>query len=944
MAKPPRNKKPKSAPAKPAHLRPLQQDIDYLEDILREVLEEQGGASLVGLVDQFRGICRELRDRYNPGLERKLLQMIDRLDLATCTQLVSAFDLSFNLLNVAEENYAMQERRDEERRGRFIEGALPHYFSEQSAEALAKQLDRLGDLRITPVMTAHPTEAKRQTILEKYRAIYLLIFRLENPIWTPRERRAIEREIYNMVTLLWQTGDIHLERPTVRNEVQNILFYFKETFYDVIPRLYGELRDHFRKKGIPVDSPLPPFLRFGSWVGGDRDGNPFVKAEDTEWTVLAHKDLIFRLYRDSLYQLTVSLSPSRHLVGVSKGLLKSIEKDAALFPEAAKQILSRNPHEPYRQKLGFMQLKLEATQHELDRRVREGGEDEALAARGYRNAEAFASDLEIVRESLIRHRGARPAEMEVDAMLANLRVFGFHLARLDIRQEAARHRETAAEIFNRVKLYSGFLSADEEKKVEILTRELMTMRPLLSPHWTLSPESQEVIDTFAAMKKIKGTLDPDAIGTYIISMASGMSDILAVLLLAKETGLCGPTPEGGFRSEIDIAPLFETTEDLRTAPAVLQGLLQNPAYRLQLEARGRQQEIMLGYSDSSKDSGILTSSWALYKSQIHLWEVARKEGIALTLFHGRGGTVGRGGGPTHRAILAQPHHTVDGRIKITEQGEVISSKYANQGTASHQLELLITGVLKAAFGPAPSQINADRMARFQTTLEELSQLAYRRYRDLVEHPDLYRYFQESTPISEIGFLKMGSRPAFRSRAKSMKDLRAIPWIFSWTQSRQMIGAWYPLGSAFKAFVDRDPPLHGPLLSEMYRSWPFFNNLIDNIQMTLAKADMHIAQHYAELVSDPQLRKAIFGQVRKEYDLTVEMIKQITGQTDILDNDPSLQRSIRLRTPFLDPINYIQVNLIEKLRTQKLGKKEREELIHAILLTINCIATGMRNTG
>lgn len=940
----PRNRKNRPEPPVQPLLRPLQKDIDYLEDILRQVLREQGGDSLLNLVDQFRGICRALRDRYNPERERTLLQMIDRLDLPTCTQVVSAFDLSFNLLNVAEENYAMQARRDEERRGGFVEGALPHYFSEQTTEALAGQLDRLGDIQIMPVMTAHPTEAKRQTILEKYRAIYLLIFRLENPIWTPRERRAIEREIYNMVTLLWQTGDIHLERPTVREEVQNILFYFKETFYDVIPRLYGELRDHFRKKGIPVESPLPPFLRFGSWVGGDRDGNPFVKAEDTEWAVLTHKDLIFQLYHESLRQLIISLSPSRHLVGVSKGLLKSIEEDAASFPDAAERILSRNPHEPYRQKLVYMKLKLEATQRELDRRIREGDRDDALPTRGYRNADAFARDLEIIRESLLRHRGVRPAEMEIDAMLTRVRVFGFHLARLDIRQEASRHRETVAEIFSRVKLYAGFLSADEEKKVEILTRELMTMRPLLPPHWTLSPESQEVIDTFAAMKKIKGALDPDAVGTYIISMASGRSDILAVLLLAKETGLCGPTSDGGFRSEIDIAPLFETIEDLRAAPAILSGLLQNPAYRQQLQARGRQQEIMLGYSDSSKDSGILTSSWALYESQIRLWEVARKEGVALTLFHGRGGTVGRGGGPTHRAILAQPHHTVEGKIKITEQGEVISSKYANQGTASHQLELLITGVLKAAFGPPPSRINADRMARFQSALEELSEIAYRRYRDLVERPDLYRYFQESTPISEIGLLKMGSRPAYRSQAKSLKDLRAIPWIFSWTQSRQMVGAWYPLGSAFKTFVDRDPAAHGPLLAEMYRTWPFFNNLIDNIQMTLAKADMHIAQHYAELVSDPHLRKAIFGQIRKEHDLTVEMIKQITGQTDILDNDPPLQRSIHLRTPFLDPINYIQVNLIRKLRSQKLGAKERKELIHAILLTINCIATGMRNTG
>lgn len=911
---------------------PLANNIAYLEGLLRTVLFEQGGAALPRLFDQFRDICLKLRDQYDPGLEKKFFGMIEALDLPTCTQLVSAFDLSFNLLNVAEENEGMRRLREQERRGRPIEGTLSDYFHKQGTDAVAR---RLGAMRIMPVMTAHPTEAKRQTVLEKYRSIYLMVFRREDPRWTPQEQTEITEGLLNEITLLWQTGEIHLDKPTVQEEVQNGLFYFRETFYHVIPKLYGRLQSALRAAKPDAEVVVPPFLQFGSWMGGDRDGNPSVTAQETEASALARKDLILQLYTESLDRLIISLSPSSLRNAASDALMVSIREDAAQFPEAAPPLLARNPYEPYRQKLSLMKLKLAATRVEIDQRVIQGLSLSAATWRGYRSAEAFCDDLLRIRESLRGHGGARPAAFEVDTLLFQVNVFGFHLARMDIRQEARRHQKALDEIFARLGVHADYLARSEDEKVALLTQELRSLRPLIPPTLALEPENQEVLLTFRVLRKIKEGLSPAAVGSYIISMAAGAADVLTVQLLAKEAGLGGEEGECG----LDIAPLFETIPDLQSAPETLSRLFQNEAYRAHLARRSREQEVMLGYSDSSKHAGIFTASWALYKTQKVLSEMAAAHGVDLVLFHGRGGTVGRGGGPTHGAILAQPPGTVGGKIKITEQGEVISSKYANQGTALRHLELLVTGVLKATH-----RQTARTYRKYEAAFEEISKIAYPLYRELIGAADLYRYFQEATPITEIGFLNMGSRPAYRHGIKSLEEMRAIPWIFSWTQSRHLLGGWFPLGSAFKTFLEKNPSANDALLSEMYARWPFFNDLIDNIQMTLAKADMHIARHYADLVSDPALGRRVFGQIKREHDLTVEMLKTITGRSRILDCDPDLQRSIRDRNPFINPINYIQVNLIRKLRTGEFPPKEKKELIHAILLTINCIATGMRNTG
>jgi len=930
----------------------LQSDIQYLEDALDEVIRDQEGEPLFRLVEDFRSACKKIKDHYDPSIEEFLIHEAERLSTTTSSKLTQAFALYFYLLNTAEENFGMQQRREILRHGGVVEGS----FEDCLGRLKRNQIDRktltdiLSTLSIEPVMTAHPTEAKRLTILKKYRKIYLTIFKKENPIWTPEERSQLREEILNEIQKLWQTGDIFLERPTVEEEVTNGLHYFKETFYPVIPKLYRSLKRTIDKFYPDGDTSIPPILRFGSWIGGDRDGNPYVTPGVTRWTLATHKDTILQLYIQSVHELIGSLSQSTTKVPVSRELLESIEKDAAEIPDLGERVLKRNPYEPYRQKLSFMKLRLERTRETSSDRW---GEEIQKTLRPYERSEEFLKELYLIRRSLIENKGTRTAEIEIDALIRRVEVFGFHLARLDIREEAERHTRAVAEVFHRLGIYSGYPGLPEEDKIDILSREIKNLRPLIYDGMPLSDETSTTIETFKVIRWARERIGQEAIGSYIISMTHNISDILTVLLLVKEVGLYRdnnipvtyPYTRGGkvTGEGIDIVPLFETIEDLRRSGEIMEGLFSLPVYERYINRRGMVQEIMLGYSDSNKDGGIITSSWELYKAQKRLWDVAERHGIRLRLFHGRGGTVGRGGGPTHKAILAQPPMTVQGNIKITEQGEVISSKYANQGTALHNLELMVAGVIEAS-SPIYPEERGTLEEKYATVFDELSEISYRLYRELIEDPDFYTYFSYATPIAEIGLAKIGSRPERRRDGGRIEDLRAIPWIFSWTQSRHMLPAWYPVGSTFKRFIDREPSIRTALLKEMYHRWPFFSNLLDNIQMTMAKADMNIAHMYSHLVPDPVVRDRIFDRIRREFELTKEMLLTITSQERLLDNDPGLQRSIQLRNPFIDPINYIQVNLLKRFRREGLSETEKKEVADAILLTISCIAAGMRNTG
>ena len=915
----------------------LQSDIQYLEDALSEVIREQEGGELFHLIEEFENACKRIKDQYDPSIEEFLLRESGKLNLPTSSKLTQAFALYFYLLNTAEENFGMQQRREIQRQQGRLQGSFEDCLARLKDKGVDRQtiLGIINDLSIEPVMTAHPTEAKRLTILKKYRKIYLTIFKKENPIWTPEEKALLRQDIINEIQKLWQTGDIFLERPTVQEEIANGLHYFRESFYPVIPKLYFSLKRAMERFYPDNELYLPPFLKFGSWIGGDRDGNPNVTPDLTRWALKAQKDLILSLYIQSVYELTGSLSQSTTRVNVSAELLASIEIDAANMPDIGQRVIDRNPYEPYRQKLSFIKIRLEKTR---DANNADLLSQVAHSERLYQKPSEFLDDLRIIRRSLKENKGSKTAEIEIDALIKRVEVFDFRLVRLDIREEASKHTRAICEIFQRLGIYLDFSDLSEEEKIRVLTTEIENRRPLIYEGMNLSPECIRTVETFRVIKWARENISPEAINTYIISMTHEISDILTVLLLAKETGLYR-----GLAS-IDIVPLFETIDDLRRSGEIMDELFSLPVYRKYLEQRGDLQEIMLGYSDSNKDGGILTSGWELYKAQKTLRDVAQKHGIRLRLFHGKGGTVGRGGGPTHKAILAQPPGTIQCNIKITEQGEVISSKYANQGTALHNLELLVAGVMEASTPAFHKEIET-LDDKYTPVLDELSGIAYKLYRELVDDPDFYTFFMHATPISEIGLAKIGSRPAKRKEQSwKIEDLRAIPWVFSWTQSRYMLPAWYPIGTTFKRFIARDQESHSNLLKEMYQKWPFFENLLDNIQMTMAKADMNIAHLYSHLVPDEAIRDRIFDTMKREFELSREMILLITGQKNLLDNDPWLKRSIRLRNPFMDPINYIQVNLLKQLRETEVNAVKKKDLTDTVLLTISCIAAGMRNTG
>ena len=933
----------------------LLDDIAYLRIILYQVLEEQVGIKLLKVIEDLSASSNIPAKGINkPSLSNKLFKKVQKLTLGETGQVIQAYAINFQLVNLAEENFGMQDRRATQRKGQPVSGSIEECVKTFKKKGISPDKIQLllNQLSITPVITAHPTEVKRRTVLEKHRKIYLAIFKKENPIWTNREKEILREEIIGEVQKLWQTGDIRLERPNVEEEVLTGLFYFNKTFFDVLPMLYDELfyqlhkyypeycflrqypdnTNYASKAEARPDS--QPLISFGSWIGGDRDGNPFVTSEKTKWALISHKKLVLSKYIEIIAALISKLSISRQLILPDKELLASIKQDARDMGEEGQTIIARNPHEPYRQKLSLMKRKLEGTNTDGEKFC-------------YRSIQVFIEDLNIIRNSLNATKGERIAKLEIEPIIRQAETFGFHLAKLDIRQHSEIHRMAIAELLDKAGIIkSGYLALSEKEKVNLLSKELTSIRPLVPNYVHLSPETKEVLDTFMVVRHAQDDLSLDAIGSYIVSMTHNPSDILTVQLLAKEAGLCGIRDDKELFNRLNIVPLFETIDDLRRAPEILKELFSNRTYLKYLAKRDNVQEVMLGYSDSCKDGGILTSSWELYQAQKTITEAAAEYRLKLKFFHGRGGTVGRGGGPTHKAILAQPRGTVNGLIKITEQGEVISSKYANLGTALYNLNLLVAGVMDATLDSEQLTVNSEQSKKeiiFEEAFKEISEISYKLYRELVDDPDFLTYFYQATPIEELEYLNIGSRPTYRKGKGGVEDMRAIPWVFSWNQSRHIIPGWYPFGSSLKAFIGSDIERER-LLQDMYERWPFFNNLIDNIQMVIAKSDMTIAKLYASLVEDKKIRNKIYDKIHKEFNLTVKMLLKITGQKKILDNSPFLQRSIAMRKPSIDPVNYIQVILLRRLRHGETDGNEREKLIATLMMSINCIAAGLRNTG
>ncbi len=912
-------------------LKPLQDEVSWLGKCLGRVLIAQEGKPFYELVEEIRKSAIALRKKFSPKAEEKLLRKISKLNIEKMTKLIRAFTVYFQLANLAEDKHRIRRKRFYEQNEKVQPGSLEDIVIRMKKGKLSPgKIEKvLKELSIELVLTAHPTEAQRRTVLEKLFEIDRLLYKREYRVLTPRQQNEINHRIEEHITLLWQTNELRNRKQTVDDEVDNGLFYLDQVLFDVLPETLLNFKDLLNKH-FGKNYALFPFMRFGSWIGGDRDGNPYVTHDVTWDTLIKHKEAILRKYISKLNKLITHFSQSVQLVGASKELLRSLEDDAKGLPHYSRSIETKAQYEPYRKKIMFMQRKLINSLRVIspDKRRKTSMADTLEMA--YHYPEEFKSDLKLMRKSLLKNKGEYLVD-PLNKLQACLELFGFYFAKMDIRDNARNIEQAVEEILqNNELLKAPFTQLSESEKCTSL-EALIASGPhngLIGKKYT--PKTRELVQTFDMIRKIRSEIDINAIDTFIISMSRNVSDVLSVLWLLTEIG----------NKPLNIVPLFELIDDLKHAPATMEALYKNTTYQKHLKERDQEQEIMLGYSDSNKDGGFIPSNWHLYQAQKKLAAVTKKHKIHLKLFHGRGGTIGRGGGPLNQAIAAQPKGTINGRIKITEQGETISSKYFNPSTAERNLELTISAVLLASFLELGQ---SEKTGHWEKIMENLSDAAYGQYRGVIySDNDFKKYFSEATPIKEISKLNIGSRPAKRQQSEEIADLRAIPWVFSWMQSRQTLPGWFGFGTAFRRYIAMNAMAGLSELREMYQEWPFFHALIDFMQMSMEKGDMHIAKHYMGLVSDKAIGRKIYEEIIKEHELVREAILLITHQSEMLEKSPSLSHSIQLRNPYVDPLSYAQIILLKMLRKAK--PKDKEKLERAVHLSINGVAHGLRNTG
>ena len=920
---------------------PLSALIHQLGNLLGAVIVAQDGAAALELEEAVRARTKQLRTTSDPVQAAELARLIAELPIQQMTGLIKAFTHYFGLINLAEgvERLRVLNLRDRlahgEPRSESVETALAHLKAQGISAA---QIQELLDLaQITPVFTAHPTESKRRTTLKKLHRIADAARQLIDDDLLPRQRERLMATMEEEIVGLWHSDEVRIIKPTVLDEVKNNLYYFEESLVAMLPLLYRDMESALRRIYPDHEWRVPSFVRFGTWVGGDRDGNPFVTPAVTVESLRLLMTRMVRQHIHSVERLSHRLSQSSHQVAISAAMTQFIADHAPLFPDLALVLERRNPHEPYRQVCSYIHAKLYQTLHYVERFQANwaGVAEQPATGLWYATSAALLHDLDVMDTSLRDHGGAAVADGFLRDVRRGVGAFGLHTATLDIRQHSSRHTAAIHEILAQAGVCADYTALDQTERTALLERELHNPRPLIPTHLYYSAETTETIETFRVVTAILEDLNAEAIETYIISMTEGASDLLAVLLLAREAGLYQP----GVSSRLNIVPLFETGADLAASPAIMDTVLGSAVYRQHLALRGDVQEIMLGYSDSNKDGGFVDAHWALYRAQVALAEGATRHNVGLRLFHGRGGAVGRGGGPANRAILGQPPGTVGGRIKITEQGEVISDRYAEPDTAYRHQEQVINAVLRSSFSSAAAPLQPTWAA----AMEHLAVFSRRVYRALVyDHPRFVEYFRAATPITEISRLKIGSRPASRKASDRIEDLRAIPWVFSWMQSRHTLPGWFGLGSALQDYIACNAD-GLTTLQAMYSDWPFFSIIIDNAQMILAKADMDIAERYATLVPDAALSAEIFGTIKAEYERTVACLCQVALIDEVLALQPILSHSIKQRNPYVDPLSFIQIELLRRLRADPEGS-EHQAIEDAILLSINGIAAGLKNTG
>ena len=896
----------------------LRADIRRLGAQLGQALTRQHGEGLLNLVEEVRGHTKAVRLGGDSLADDRLAALLERLDLPTTIDLVRAFSAYFYLANVAEQTHRVGDLAGTEGE-RYLDETIDRILQARlEPQILAEVLARL---EVRPVFTAHPTEAARRTILTKLNHVADLLQERLEPTTTSRERERIDRRIEELIDQIWQTDELRAERPEPLDEAKSVIFYFDQLFTNVLPYLTGEVAESLARLG-PVGRPP---IRFGTWVGGDRDGNPSVTPDVTMQVLELQHDHGLRNLIAAVEEVAEELSVSSRIRPISADLADSLDHDREVLPLVWQRFRGINANEPYRLKCDFIHQRL----HNTRVRILEGGRHEP--GWDYDSPEELLSELRMMASSLEINAGDLLANGTLARLARRVATFGFHLATLDVREHATNVHLTVEELFERIGV--DYRDQDREERESLLAAELMSRRPLASQTTQLKGAAESTLRTFHTIRSALDRFGP-VIESYVISMTQGVDDVLAAAVLAREAGLVD-LYQGVAR--IGFVPLFETIDELKRSGDLLDGLLRVTPYRQLVRDRSDIQEVMLGYSDSNKEGGITTSQWEIYKAQRLLRAAAQEHGVTLRLFHGRGGTIGRGGGPSHAAILAQPYGTIDGSIKVTEQGEVISDKYGLPRLAARNLELALSSVLEASLLHRVSRQPKEVLDRWTEGMDAFSAAAHSTYRDLVEHPDLVPYFLASTPVQELGAMNIGSRPSRRpGGGGGLEDLRAIPWVFGWTQSRQITPGWFGVGSGLAAVRNSD---YADTIRDMSSRFLFLQTFLANVEMTLAKTDLSIARRYVDRLVAPEHRH-LFARIEDEYRLTVEEVSRLT-ERPLLGSNPVLARTLEVRNIYLDPINYMQVSLLERSRRHG---SDNPELQRALLLTVNGIAAGMRNTG
>ncbi|MBE9609043.1 phosphoenolpyruvate carboxylase [Chitinilyticum piscinae] len=907
---------------------PLTRDLDLLAELLADTIREQAGVLTSDQIESIRDMAVRYVREHDAAAGQALSRTLSSLELPATISLVRAFSYFSHLSNIAEDLHHNRRRRAHKMMGSAAQrGSLAAAIADLTAKGHkpAEMLALLNETLIAPVMTAHPTEVKRKTILDCHRALAELLTERDRVQMTPEEQKANQDALERVMQTLWQTREIRTFKLKVQDEIENGSTYFRNTFLHEIPRLYVDLEDRLAElSGQQVE--LPNFIHVGSWIGGDRDGNPFVTADVLRYAVSRQAGVVLDYYYQQCQKLENELSMSARLVQVDQSL--------QALAESATDDVARKGGEPYRLAMSAIRARVFATAAKIG--TFHHTLHDVAHAPAYELPQELAADLAVVANSLKAHGAAKIAAGRLRRLQRAVSVFGFHMAPIDMRQHSGMHEKVISELFNRAGL-EDYQSLDEHSRRVVLLRELASPRPLICPYDVeYSEDVQKELNILKAAAEIQAQYGEEVLPNYIISNCDSVSDILEVAVLLNDVGLVSLAPQ--IRSKVNIIPLFETIPDLRGSDTIMTELFSIAQWRQLLACRDGVQEVMLGYSDSNKDGGYLTSNWELYKAELKLVDVFNKFGFKMRLFHGRGGTVGRGGGPAYDAILAQPVGSVNGQIRITEQGEVIAAKYADREVGRRNLEILVAATLEASF--AKWEEGVDPQPR-RDLMEKLSVRAYQAYRDLVyATPDFVTYFREATPIGEIPNLNIGSRPSARKATNSIADLRAIPWVFSWSQCRLMLPGWYGFGTAIAEYLKDSGEEGLKTLRHLYQTWPFFTSSISNMEMVLAKSDIAIAARYSELVNDQQLAQRIFGRIKDEWQRAVDAVLAITEHNELLGDNPMLARSLANRLPYLDPLNHLQVELLKRMRSGD----ESEDVAHAVHLTINGIAAGLRNSG